>query len=82
MDDHRANERYSHSLALLRQLRMLEISLLGLDALEIEEIMLRDVLGIGKTVHMLPVTGQQQQTSISQAPAALPSTNAAQRANP
>lgn len=29
---------------------MLEISLLGLDALEIEEILLRDVLGLGRVV--------------------------------
>lgn len=50
LDELRSARSFGACLALLRQLRMLEISLLGLDALEIEEILLRDVLGLGRAV--------------------------------
>eukprot|EP01033_Poteriospumella_lacustris_P000634 gene634-439_t len=54
LDELRSAGSHGACLALLRQLRMLEISLLGLDALEIEEILLRDVLGLGRVVYHVP----------------------------
>ena len=63
LDQFKTTEAHYFCLTLLRQLRLLEITLMTLDPLEIEEILLRDVIALDISASLSTSTPPPTQTT-------------------